>query len=106
MHDLQGLTRRLHDHRHQQANAGTAFRTSQTRGLREGHCTSPQGSGDQRWWHIGLHHQGGRAQGSDCGAHQERPRQDLMRSPDRAILITAVIYSFTVIMTLILMWPI
>lgn len=29
-----------------------------------------------------------------------------MRSPDRAILITAVIYSFTVIMTLILMWPI
>jgi len=25
--------------------------------------------------------------------------------PDRMILITAVIYSFTVIMTLILLWP-
>ena len=29
-----------------------------------------------------------------------------MRSPDRAILITAVIYSITVMITLILMWPI
>ena len=29
-----------------------------------------------------------------------------MRSPNRAILITAVIYSITVIVTLILMWPI
>ena len=29
-----------------------------------------------------------------------------MRSPDRAILITAVIYSIAVMLTLILMWPI
>ena len=29
-----------------------------------------------------------------------------MRSPNRAILITAVIYSITVMLTLILMWPI
>ena len=49
MHDLQGLNRRTtHDHRHQQANAGTAFRAFEAGGLREGHCESPQGSGDQR----------------------------------------------------------
>jgi hypothetical protein len=56
LHDYK--RRRQHnDHRHQQADAGTAFRTSEARGLRQSDCTSPQRSGDQRWRHLWLYHQ-------------------------------------------------